>query len=80
MPAPSPQVEHFTADLVAKGASLAWVAKQLGIPDRTMRGWASDGRPGHRRYERFAESIQDARLEHQRTLEALAEQLRRRVA
>jgi hypothetical protein len=80
MPAPSSRLEHAICDLVARGWPVSQAARWFGIHPRTARGWLDQGRRGRAAFVRFTESVEAARLEHERELEALAEQLRERVA
>lgn len=73
---PSPQIEHAICDLVARGWPVSRAARYLGVSPRTARDWSSARRPS---YARFAESVRDARLEHEREVEQLAEELRERI-
>ena len=79
MPAPTSQIEHAICDLVARGWPVSRAARYFGIHPRTARGWLDQGRRGHAPFIRFAESVADARLEHEREVEQLAEDLRGRI-
>ena len=79
MPGPTPQVEHAICDLVARGWPVSRAARFFDIQPRTARGWLDQGRRGRAHFVRFAESVQAARLEHEREVEQFAEELRGRI-
>lgn len=75
------QVEHGIADLVALGVPLTRAARELGVPERTVRWWYSyalaEECSGAAHWHRFREAIDDARLEHELRVQRRLAEIRR---
>ena len=74
------QVEHGIADLVALGVPLSRAAREIGVPARTARYWLNLAQQpdAAAHWRRFGETIEDARLEHERRVQLRLDEIRRR--
>ena len=75
----SAQVEHGIADLVALGCPLSRAARELGVPPRTARYWLGLAQQpdAAAHWQRFGETIADARFEHERRVQLRLDEIRR---
>jgi len=75
----TPQVEHGIADLIALGVPLSRAARELGVPPRTARYWLglAHDPAAAAHWQRFRESIEDARFEHERRVQLRLDEIRR---
>jgi hypothetical protein len=77
----SPRIEFEICSLIATGCPLSVAAKLCGANPRTARQWLTRGRAADapEYLVRFAESVQDARLEHARQVAARLAAVRGRL-
>ena len=77
----SRRIEHGIADLVALGVPLTRAARELGVPERTVRSWysyaLSEECCGAEHWWRFREAVDDARLEHELRVQRRLAEIRR---